>query len=384
MLKLNTLIQERRVLSVFDFDDTIAKSDAWVYVTRAGRITKKLDPAQFAVYKPKPGEDFDFRDFDRKIRNPRLIKQNAELLRKQLDKARRASRGARKVTILTARRLGQPVTSFLKTMGIDAYVVPLGSADPQKKADWIESQIRKGYDTVYFMDDSNKNIAAVNNMLNRYPKVKRRSITKLIKETIQPKKKAIKFSDYLLEQDMLFEIGDLSAGFYNVTGPLPEAGGKRYTKYKFTTDSGLRYDVVFYYTRADVEVWFETYGNVKPEDPQFSGDKLDMSKTTDRGELYKVMATTFGIINHYLTAKDAGKMFGNDGLTPFQMHMNSNTDNPPDMMRIEPTKEKDQTGGDRDSDRRREKLYMQYLKKQGYKARLSGSTIVVDISEYIK
>ena len=23
-------------------------------------------------------------------------------------------------------------------MGIDAYVVPLGSADPQKKADWIE------------------------------------------------------------------------------------------------------------------------------------------------------------------------------------------------------------------------------------------------------
>ena len=75
----------------------------------------------------------------------------------------------------------------------------------QKKADWIEAQIRKGYDTVYFMDDSNKNIAAVNNMLNKYPKVKRRSITKLIKETIQPKKKATKFSDYLLEQDILLE-----------------------------------------------------------------------------------------------------------------------------------------------------------------------------------
>ena len=205
MLKLNTLIQERRVLSVFDFDDTIAKSDAWVYVTRAGRIVKKLDPAQFAVYKPKPGEDFDFREFDRKIRNPRLIKQNADLLRKQLDKARRGSRGARKVTILTARRLGQPVTSFLKTMGIDAYVVPLGSADPQDKADWIESQIKKGYDTIYFMDDSNKNIAAVNNMLNKYPKIKRRSILKLIKEKVQPKKKPTKFSDYLLEQDILLE-----------------------------------------------------------------------------------------------------------------------------------------------------------------------------------
>ena len=176
---IDILFEGRKVLSVFDFDDTIAKSDAWVYVTKQGRIIKKLDPAQFAVYKPKPGEDFNFKDFDRKIRNPRLIKRNADLLRKQLDKARRVSRGARKVTILTARRLGQPVTSFLKTMGIDAYVVPLGSADPQKKADWIEQQIAKGYDTVYFMDDSNKNIAAVNNMLNKYPEVT--SITKLIK-----------------------------------------------------------------------------------------------------------------------------------------------------------------------------------------------------------
>ena len=179
MIKLKDILKEGRVLSVFDFDDTIAKSDAWVYVTRGGRAIKKLDPAEFAVYKPRPGEDFDFKEFDRKIRNPRLIKQNADLLRKQLEKARKASKGSRKVTILTARRLGQPVTSFLKTVGIDAYVVPLGTADPQKKADWIENQIRKGYDTVYFMDDSNKNIAAVNNMLLKYPKVQ--SITKLIK-----------------------------------------------------------------------------------------------------------------------------------------------------------------------------------------------------------
>ena len=180
MIKLNDILLERKVLSVFDFDDTIAKSDAWVYVTRGNRVIKKLNPAEFAIYKPRPGEDFDFKDFDRPLQNPRLIKRNADLLKKQLDKARRASRGTRKVTILTARRLGQPITSFLKSIGIDAYVVPLGDANPQLKADWIESQIKKGYDTVYFMDDSNKNIAAVKNMLNRYPHVK--SITKLIKE----------------------------------------------------------------------------------------------------------------------------------------------------------------------------------------------------------
>ncbi len=179
VIKLKDILREAKVLSVFDFDDTIAKSDAWVYVINQGRTVKKLDPAQFAVYKPMPGDTFNFKDFDRPIRNPKLIKRNADLLRKQLDKARRAARGTRKVTILTARRLGQPITSFLKSVGLDAYVVPLGDANPQLKADWIEQQVLKGYDTVYFMDDSNKNIAAVNNMLKKYPKVK--SITKLIK-----------------------------------------------------------------------------------------------------------------------------------------------------------------------------------------------------------
>jgi hypothetical protein len=190
MIKLKDilLLKERKVLSVFDFDDTLAKADAWIYVQQGNRTIKKLDPAQFAVYDPKPGESFDFRDFDRKLQNPRIIKQNVELLKKQLDKARRSARGARKVTILTARRIGQPVTSFLKSLGINAYVVPVGSSDPKVKADWIERQILKGYDTVYFMDDSPKNTKAVQQMLRRYPKV--RSIVKLIKEDF-PKNKYI-------------------------------------------------------------------------------------------------------------------------------------------------------------------------------------------------
>ena len=179
MIKLKDILRERKVLSVFDFDDTIALTDSWIYVMKDGREIKKLDPAQFAVYKPRPGETFDFRDFDKKLRNPRLIKQNAQLLMKQLDKARRQARGSRKVTILTARRLGAPVTSFFKSIGLDVYVVPLGSANPKDKADWIEKQIRKGYDTVYFMDDSPKNIRAVDYMLSKYPRVK--SLTKLIK-----------------------------------------------------------------------------------------------------------------------------------------------------------------------------------------------------------
>ena len=174
MIKLqDILLRERKVLSVFDFDDTLAKADAWIYVQQGGRTIKKLDPAQFAIYDPKPGESFDFRDFDRPIRNPRLIKKNADLLKKQLKK------GGRKVTILTARRLGAPINSFFKSIGIQPYVITLGSGDPQKKADYIENEIQKGYDPIYFMDDSPKNIKAVDALKKKYPEVT--IVTSLVK-----------------------------------------------------------------------------------------------------------------------------------------------------------------------------------------------------------
>ena len=166
---LRNLIIEGKILSVFDFDDTIAKSDSWVYVVKDGKEVKKLDAGEFAVYRPKKGETFDFRDFDRKLRNPRLIKKNADLLKRQLKKAGHSNR---KVTILTARRLKAPINHFFKTIGLNPYVVTLGNANPKLKADWIEKQIKKGFDTVYFMDDSRKNVAAVLGLKKKYPDVK--------------------------------------------------------------------------------------------------------------------------------------------------------------------------------------------------------------------
>ena len=109
----------------------------------------------------------------RKIRSPRLIKKNADLLKKQLKK------GGRKVTILTARRLGAPISHFFRTIGIDPYVVALGTGDPQAKADYIENEIKKGYDPIYFMDDSRKNINAVSKLKKKYPHIT--IVTSLVK-----------------------------------------------------------------------------------------------------------------------------------------------------------------------------------------------------------
>jgi len=172
MIKLTNILRETKVLSVFDFDDTIAKTDGWVYVKHQGKVVRKLDAAEFFKDKLRSGEEYDFSDFDKPIQNGQLIKKNAKLLIKQLNKAKKEARGTRKVTILTARRLGQPVTHFLKSVGIDAYVVPLGGGSPELKADWIEKQVKKGYDTVYFMDDSIKNVRAVEDRMKKYPNVR--------------------------------------------------------------------------------------------------------------------------------------------------------------------------------------------------------------------
>jgi hypothetical protein len=174
VIKLQDILKEGKTLSIFDFDDTLATADAWIYVKHKSGKESKLDPAEFAVYDEKPGDEFDFRDFDSMLKNPKIIKKNFKLLVKQIDKARKTT--GRKVTILTARALGYPVKHFFKTMGLDVYVVPVASADPKVKAKWVEDKIKSGYDTIYFMDDSKKNIDTMKNMLKKYPHVKNKIV----------------------------------------------------------------------------------------------------------------------------------------------------------------------------------------------------------------
>jgi len=83
----------------------------------------------------------------------------------------------KKVTILTARALGFPVKYwFKKQLGLDVYVVGLGNADPQAKADWIEKHIEKGYTDIAFMDDSIKNVKAVGALQSKHPNVTIKSV----------------------------------------------------------------------------------------------------------------------------------------------------------------------------------------------------------------
>jgi len=170
MIKLQNLILEKK-LRVFDFDDTLVKSNSKIYVTNKGK-KKTLSTGEYAVYKKKPGDELDFSDFS-KIIEPKQIKAMFRVF-KNIYKAS----GNRRLTILTARGAYKPVRQFFKDIGYDVYVVALSSSNPKDKSDWIEKQIKDGYDDVLFFDDSRKNIEAVKKLEKKYSDIK--MITRLV------------------------------------------------------------------------------------------------------------------------------------------------------------------------------------------------------------
>ena len=169
MIKLKLLLEKK--LRVFDFDDTLVKSNSRIHVTNKGK-RKTLTTGEYAIYKAKSGDEFDFSDFD-KVIQPKKIKAMFRVF-KNIYKAS----GNRRLTILTARAAYKPVRQFFKDIGYDVYVVALSSSNPKDKSDWIEKQIKDGYDDVLFFDDSRKNIKAVKKLEKQYPDIK--MITRLV------------------------------------------------------------------------------------------------------------------------------------------------------------------------------------------------------------
>jgi hypothetical protein len=154
-------------LRVFDFDDTLAKTNSFIYVTGKDGKERKLTPGEYAMYEKKPSDKFDYRDFNA-VKEPQEISS----MKKLFQRINQAT-GKRKVAILTARAMFKPIKTYLKDAGFgNVFVVALGDANPQKKVDWIKGQIKKGFDDIAFWDDSPKNIDAVRKIKDEYPDIK--------------------------------------------------------------------------------------------------------------------------------------------------------------------------------------------------------------------
>lgn len=165
MIKLTSLLKEfqGKTLHVYDFDDTIVQTQTPVVVVDLQGNRKDLTSHEYATYLPKPGEELDFTEFDKMIKSSSPIQTNIDQLKASLNNPNI------KTTILTARRVAFPIMKHLRDKyNMNVYVVGVGSSNPELKADYIEREVKRGYTTIKFMDDSEKNLAAVAARLRRY------------------------------------------------------------------------------------------------------------------------------------------------------------------------------------------------------------------------
>lgn len=155
----------KKKLRVFDFDDVLVKTKSFVYVRNDKRNYElKLTPGEYAVYNPKPNDEFDYSDF-KEVKEPTEIKAVTKILKRIVQKSKET------VFILTARANYRPIRRYLRDIGLNTdkiYVEALASSNPQDKANWIKNKIEtEGYTDVYFADDSKKNVRAVKNILRK-------------------------------------------------------------------------------------------------------------------------------------------------------------------------------------------------------------------------
>tara|TARA_R100000654_G_scaffold35697_1_gene61216 strand:- start:857 stop:10135 length:9279 start_codon:yes stop_codon:yes gene_type:complete len=160
--KANKVVKKARV---FDFDDTVARTNSKVFATR-GNDRKVLTAEEFA----KQGEGLvnegwkmDFSDFNRVVEGKKgpLF----EVMKKMKEAA-----GDRDMFILTARapESAPAIKRFLDAMGIKIpleNITGLGNSTGKAKADWLVGKAAEGYNDFYFADDAKQNVKAVRDAL---------------------------------------------------------------------------------------------------------------------------------------------------------------------------------------------------------------------------
>ena len=155
-------------LRIFDLDDTLFETEAKVIVTSSNGTSREITPAEYAVYEPQPGDKFDFSQFQTLI-NPTLIRS----IGKRFYKITQSTGTDRKTVILTAR--GSEAAPHIrdiirKYFRVNIEVVTLGTGDPMAKANWILNKIQnEGYNDIFFVDDSSKNILATYRTISNLP-----------------------------------------------------------------------------------------------------------------------------------------------------------------------------------------------------------------------
>ena len=157
----------RKGISVFDFDDTLAKTKSKVRAKMKDGSTIELNATEFAAKAEQIADqvaEFDFSDFNEVIGGTK-----GPLF--ELAQKRQGKFGNKDIFILTARpQASAPaIQTFLKGLGLDipiSNITGLEDGTPQAKANWVLGKAVEGYNDFYFADDAYKNVKAVQDVLN--------------------------------------------------------------------------------------------------------------------------------------------------------------------------------------------------------------------------
>ncbi len=167
--KARALDTPKKGISVFDFDDTLAKTKEKVIVNKKDGSTTEISAAKFAETATQleaDGATFDFSNFEGVAKGTKKGPLADLALRRQ-DKF-----GSKDIFVLTARPQASAtaIKTFLDGIGLNlplSNITGLADGSPMAKGNWVAGKAALGYNDFYFADDAYKNVEAVQEVLSQ-------------------------------------------------------------------------------------------------------------------------------------------------------------------------------------------------------------------------
>lgn len=153
-----------RVLTIFDFDDTLVWSHgSRVRILHVDGTMSDLSTEDYAKYSHQDGDVYDFSDFDR-------YPHGAEIIDTTFAEITQAISRGHEVIILTARKSSEPVRQFLADHGISGIeIAAVSGTNPMKKASYVIDKIKStDFDLVEVYEDNVQNIRAIRKVVDEH------------------------------------------------------------------------------------------------------------------------------------------------------------------------------------------------------------------------
>ena len=170
-------------ISVFDFDDTLAKTNSKIIVTMPNGKRSKINATEFAAKSlelESNGAEFDFTEFNKVVDGKKGPLADLAL-------KRQGKFGSKDIFVLTARPqlAAEGIKMFLDGIGLSLpieNITGLENGSPQAKANWVIDKAAEGYNNFYFADDAIKNVKAVKEILDQIDVKSKVQLAKYSKE----------------------------------------------------------------------------------------------------------------------------------------------------------------------------------------------------------